>query len=81
MLTSSMVDCGFKPQTDKPKNYEISIYLFLAKHTTLSCKDRLVGMESGCVREECNTMQHVGLMQNRYHHFIEMNNLSLPRFR
>jgi hypothetical protein len=43
MLASSMVDCGFKPQSGQTKDYKFGICCFSAKHTALSNKitDRL----------------------------------------
>ena len=43
VLASSAVDRGFEPQSGQPKDYEIGICCFFAKHAAL----RLVGSESG----------------------------------
>ena len=44
VLTSSVVDRGFKPRTGQTKDYKIGIYCFSAKHAALRrhSKDRLV---------------------------------------
>ena len=40
MLTSSVVDRGFEPQSGQTKDYEIGICCFSAKHATLSRKSK-----------------------------------------
>ena len=40
VLASGVVDCGFKPQTGKTKDYKIGICCFSAKHATLRCKNK-----------------------------------------
>jgi hypothetical protein len=40
MLTSSVVDCGFKPWSSKTKDYEIGISFFSAKHAALRRKSK-----------------------------------------
>ena len=40
MLTSSSVDPGFKPRSGQPKNYDIGVCCFSAKHATLRRKSK-----------------------------------------
>ena len=40
MLTSSAVNCGFKPWSGQTKNYKIGICFFSAKHAALKRKDK-----------------------------------------
>ena len=51
VLTSSVVDRGFKSWSGQTKDYEIGIWCFSAKHVALRRKSkdkiRLVGSESG----------------------------------
>ena len=40
VLTSSAVNCGFKPHSGQTKDYKISICYFYAKHTALRRKSK-----------------------------------------
>ena len=40
MLSLSVVDHGFEPQSGKTKDYKIGIYCFSAKHAGLSRKSK-----------------------------------------
>ena len=40
VLASSVVDCGFPPQSGQTKNYEIGICCFSAKHAALRRKNK-----------------------------------------
>ena len=40
VLTSSVVDRGFEPKSGQPKDYEIGISCFSAKHAALSSKSK-----------------------------------------
>ena len=40
MFTSSVVDRGFEPRSDKTKDYKIGICCFSAKHALLSSKSK-----------------------------------------
>jgi hypothetical protein len=40
ILTSSVVDRGFKPRSGHPKDYQIGICCFSAKHTALRRKTK-----------------------------------------
>ena len=40
VLTSSVVDRWFEPQSSQTKDYEIGIYCFSAKHTALRRKNK-----------------------------------------
>ena len=49
VLTSSVVDHGFKPWSGQINDYKIDVCCFSDKHTTLKTKDknqRLIGSES-----------------------------------
>ena len=50
MLTSSVVDRGFEPQSGQTKDYEIGICCFSAKHTALrrKSKDCWLGIRIMC---------------------------------
>jgi hypothetical protein len=50
VLTSSVVDRGFKSRLGQTKDYKIGICCFFAKHVALMIKEkeqRFVGSESG----------------------------------
>jgi hypothetical protein len=51
MLTSSVVDCGFEPQSGKTKDYKLGICCFSAKHAVLRrmSKDWLALNRDVCV--------------------------------
>ena len=36
VLASSVVDCGFEPQSGQTKDYETGVYYFSAKHAALN---------------------------------------------
>ena len=40
VLTSSAVDCGFEPRSDKAKDYTINMCCFYAKQTALRRKSK-----------------------------------------
>ena len=40
VLASIAVDCGFEPRSNKPKDYEICICCFSAKHAALRRKSK-----------------------------------------
>ena len=40
MLVSSVVDCGFEPQSGQTEDFEISIYCFSAKQAALMRKSK-----------------------------------------
>ena len=40
VLTSSEVDCGFKPQSSQTKDYEICIYCFSTRNIVLKSKGK-----------------------------------------
>jgi hypothetical protein len=85
VLTSSVVDRGFEPRSGQPKNYEIGICCFSAKHTSLrrKSKDWLASNQDnvfkrsemsirGLLFQWASTMK---IQQSRpHHHLIEKSN-------
>ena len=47
VFASSMVDCGFKPQSNKPKTMKLVIAPSLLAHSIKEKKQRLIGSDSG----------------------------------
>ena len=55
VLASSAIDCGFEPQSDQIKEYEIGMCCFSAKHTALRRKSKnSLDRNQDNVSEKCN---------------------------
>ena len=80
MLSSSAVDCGFKPQLGQIKDYKIGICCFSAKHAALRRKSKgwLARNEDnvtdwGDMSIYKNLIKRVGLVQSGPHHLLIEN--------
>jgi hypothetical protein len=55
VLVSSAIDCGFEPQSDQIKEYEIGMCCFSGKHTALRRKSKnSLDRNQDNVSEKCN---------------------------